>query len=606
MESSTTGEYNQGNYSKWIDKFQQQIQFLWLTQNDGKNQANTLDMVTQEYIKFSSDKIKEQSELIGRVMQQKQSFINQMMDKNQEQQNELLNCQKHCKDVIIKKYDQYLEELQQYGRQLRNREELMELRRVHDDYQKEMNEFKSGIIKSSVFYQGKLDKKSKIRKIIRSAINKVIQTKGIDKNIIETIVKYECMIEKHEVAIDKKDLKLLKLDQELLKIKKEEGTYEEQKNLLQIQIMNEKSNNEKWRQSEQNMLDKQRKQQEQVNVLNYNLNLFCQDLYRKFTPRLLKLYEYKQTGIHYKHFRKDQGQSVIMSHEGKLALTNVNQEQLILWKIDEDKNEWQYQSQLMQINQIKCLYFYDEKGSFFTGLEDGQIVYWFRDNQKWSLNELRQTHQRGVNSIQGCSKNGLMISGSDDCKLKVWQIKVDQINWEVKYTLQGHQSGIQTVFFNRNSTLIGSGSFDKTIILWNLKNQEWNQYQILKGHKGSITTLCFSKLKDLLISGSQDNFIKIWEMEQNQLYKKVQTLDGHKATITQVIFNSDSSILISGSKDCTIKFWRQNISNRWVIHREFQYNSMISSISISNNNIQLIVGCFGGETIFYKSQDYWE
>ncbi|CAD8204115.1 unnamed protein product [Paramecium pentaurelia] len=605
MESSNIGEYNQGNYSKWIDRFQLQIQLLWFTQNEGKNQSNLLDIMTQEYIKFSSDKINEQIELITRLMQQRSSLVNSILDKNLEQQNQLLSSQQHCTEVIIKKYEQFLEDLIHFSRQFKNREELIEFKRAHDEYYKEMNEFKTAIMKNLRYYQGKIDNKSRLRKVIRSAINKVLQKKGIDKNLSEMLVKYECMIEKHEVAIDKKDLKLFKLDQEMIKLKKEQGTIEEQKNLAQIQLLSEKSNNEKWKQSEQKLLDKQRKQQDQVNVLNFNLNLFCQDLYRKFTPRLLKLYEYKLLNVHQKHFRKELPQSVIISHDGDYAISSVSQEQLLLWKVNEEKKDWQLESQLKQVDQILCLCFYDEKGSFFAGCENGSIVYWYRNDQKWTPYIQTQQHQRGVNFIQGDQKNGQMVSVSDDCTIKIWIQKEDEMIWEVKYTLQGHQSGIQTVQFNRNSNVIGSGGFDKTIILWNYKNQEWIQNQILKGHKGSITTLCFSKLKDVLVSGSQDCFVRIWEMEQNQLYKKIQTLDGHKASITSVIFNSDSSILFTGSKDCTIKFWRQNMSNKWVLHREFQQNYMISQISISNNNFNIIVGGFGGETTFYQSQDNW-
>ena len=108
--------------------------------------------------------------------------------------------------------------------------------------------------------------------------------------------------------------------------------------------------------------------------------------------------------------------------------------------------------------------------------------------------------------------------------------------------LEGHTNSVLSVCIKDN--LIISGSFDKTIKIWDIESGKG--IKTLEGHKDCVNSVA---IKDnLVISGSDDKTIKIWDVCTGLCLK---TLEGHTHWVNSVAIKDN--LIISGSYDKTIK-----------------------------------------------------
>ncbi|KAL0092798.1 quinon protein alcohol dehydrogenase-like superfamily [Phycomyces blakesleeanus] len=123
-------------------------------------------------------------------------------------------------------------------------------------------------------------------------------------------------------------------------------------------------------------------------------------------------------------------------------------------------------------------------------------------------------------------------------------------NWrQNKYqgrVLRGHTDGVMCVQFCDVAGILMTGSYDKTIRVWNMETGEL--IRVLSGHARCVRALQFDEAK--LVTGAMDNTLKIWNWHTGQC---IRTLQGHTGGVLSLHF--DSRILASGSTDHTIRVW---------------------------------------------------
>lgn len=189
--------------------------------------------------------------------------------------------------------------------------------------------------------------------------------------------------------------------------------------------------------------------------------------------------------------------------------------------------------------------------------------------------------------------NGLIATGSYDCKIKIWDIAnnvcIKAINekgfifclleMEPNFILSGtNKNTIQLFHINSltngddtdesifsfkghdlwvnclvkcNSQFFSSGSNDAEIKIWDYYNKSLNK--TLKGHEDCILTMILLKNK-LLCSGSADLSLKIWEWKEGNC---ITTLYGHEKWV-KCICELKNGYIVSGSDDMIIKIWKDN------------------------------------------------
>jgi len=96
-------------------------------------------------------------------------------------------------------------------------------------------------------------------------------------------------------------------------------------------------------------------------------------------------------------------------------------------------------------------------------------------------------HTRHVRSLAFSLGGALLVSGSDDCTIRFWDIQTGG----VIRTFYGHYGSILSVSISLDCTTIASGSRDNTIWLWDVGTVEC--HHIIEEHTSHFKSIGFRK-----------------------------------------------------------------------------------------------------------------
>ena len=161
-------------------------------------------------------------------------------------------------------------------------------------------------------------------------------------------------------------------------------------------------------------------------------------------------------------------------------------------------------------------------------------------NNKYNALSLRG-HTDGVMCVQFCDILKIVITGSFDKTVRVWDLETG----EPLRTLTGHSRGVRALQFD-DAKLV-TGAMDNTLKIWNYNTGQC--IRTLEGHTGGVLSLHFNSR--LMASGSTDNTIRVWNFEAGECC----TLLGHTEWVNSVRICYDGAMLVSSSDDATIRLW---------------------------------------------------
>lgn len=160
--------------------------------------------------------------------------------------------------------------------------------------------------------------------------------------------------------------------------------------------------------------------------------------------------------------------------------------------------------------------------------------------------QLLQGHTEVVNTICFNHDGTLLISGSDDETIKLWDI----VSLHSLRTLREHNKRISIVKHSPTQPIFASGSLDKTIKIWDVESE--CVLHTLIGHYEEIKDLAFSPDGNVLASCSEDKTIRLWDVKTG---KQLEVLQGHQSWIHSVSFSANGEFLASASIDGTVNIW---------------------------------------------------
>ena len=201
-----------------------------------------------------------------------------------------------------------------------------------------------------------------------------------------------------------------------------------------------------------------------------------------------------------------------------------------------------------------------------------------------------------VNGVNFNLDGTILVSGSSDGTIKLWNVKTGKI----LITLKGHTKGIACVKFSPDNSILASGSLDGTIKLWNIK--DYRETNTIHVNSNGVNDLDFSFDSKTLVSGGRDGSLKLWDVRTGKEIKTLQEASLGKyfpESIFSVNFNPNGSKLIVGT-NFSFKLW--NVENGKNLYEKPGSDIRVTATFSPNGEI-FAIGSGEGGIHFLRSEN---
>ncbi|KAG2743645.1 WD40 repeat-like protein [Suillus brevipes Sb2] len=159
----------------------------------------------------------------------------------------------------------------------------------------------------------------------------------------------------------------------------------------------------------------------------------------------------------------------------------------------------------------------------------------------------------------------------------------------VKMTLKGHEERVNDVAFIHGTRLLVTGSDDKSLRVWNLDTGKQVGEPLL-GHDAEVDRIAASPDGRWIASGADNGSILVWEVATNETeLKRVPiSFKGHENTVWDVVFAPDSKTFASASWDETVCVWKRETGE--IVFGPLKVGSSANSVAYSPDGTKLVAG----------------
>jgi WD40 repeat protein len=154
-------------------------------------------------------------------------------------------------------------------------------------------------------------------------------------------------------------------------------------------------------------------------------------------------------------------------------------------------------------------------------------------------------HTDSVRAVAITSDGRCAVSGSDDRRLRVWNLESGQ----ALRTLKGHASELRAVAVTPDGRGAISAS-NRTLRLWDLENGQSGH--TLRGHTDWIRAVVVTPDGRCAVSASDDGTLRVWDLKSGQT---LGTLEGHSGEVFAVAVTPEGQRVVSGSSNGTLRVW---------------------------------------------------
>lgn len=267
-------------------------------------------------------------------------------------------------------------------------------------------------------------------------------------------------------------------------------------------------------------------------------------------------------------------------------------------------------------------------GSRFATIGNDRVIQVVDTDTGDPVREFPSGHQGYVSELAFSPDGALLLSGSEDGTLQMWDAEAGTaigprietggmvadvafrpdgrrfvssgnsvILWDTQTRkpigdpLQGHVNAVTTVSFSPDSQVLATGSADATVRVWDADTGAflWN---VMYGHEGRIWGLVYSPDGRHIASASSDGTVRIW----NPLGS--QPLLGHTAAVRDLSYSPDGEFMASAGEDGTVRLWDPDTHQ--LLGRPLDAGVPLYALDFSEDSSTLVAGGDGGTVVLWN------
>jgi Prp8 binding protein len=235
---------------------------------------------------------------------------------------------------------------------------------------------------------------------------------------------------------------------------------------------------------------------------------------------------------------------------GDILASSGFDRQIFLWKVyGECDNVSVMSGHTGAVVQLK---FSPDGDTIYTASTDKTVGVW--DTCTGERIKRMKGHTSFVNSVD-CSRGSkpLVVSGGDDCQVKVWDRRRRQPLSSLNSTYQ-----VTSVCFNEDASQVMSAGIDNMVKVWDLrKNAVVTE---ISGHTDTVTGMALSPDGSNVLTNSMDGTVRIFDIRPfctGERCLKVFTGHTHnfEKNLLHCAWSPDGGMAAAGSSDRNVHVW---------------------------------------------------
>ncbi|KAK3028493.1 hypothetical protein RJ639_040062 [Escallonia herrerae] len=173
--------------------------------------------------------------------------------------------------------------------------------------------------------------------------------------------------------------------------------------------------------------------------------------------------------------------------------------------------------------------------------------------------KLRGHDKEGYGLSWSPFKQGYLLSGSNDCKICLWDVSsmpIDKL-LDASYVYKEHETVVEDVSWHlQNASLFGSVGDDCKLIIWDLRTNKPQQSVVV--HEREVNYLSFNPYNEwVLATASSDTTVGLFDIRK--LSSPLHALTTHEEEVFQVEWDPNhETVLASSADDRRLMVWDLN------------------------------------------------
>ncbi|KIK33731.1 hypothetical protein CY34DRAFT_99100, partial [Suillus luteus UH-Slu-Lm8-n1] len=195
-------------------------------------------------------------------------------------------------------------------------------------------------------------------------------------------------------------------------------------------------------------------------------------------------------------------------------------------------------------------------------------------------------HPDGVWGVSFSKDSQLISTSCQDKLVRTWTLVP-----HVTMILKGHEKHVNDVAFILGTRLLVSGSNDKSLRVWNLDTGKQVGEPLLD-HDDMVWRIAASSDGRWIVSGGYNGSILVWEVATNktELKRVPISFEGHKGSVWGVVFAPDSKTFASASWDETVCVWKRETGEIMLGPLEVGSQALSVSLAFTPDGLRLVSG----------------